>query len=315
MNKEMDSAPAPAARPSRSTLAPWLVVALLGHTAWGVYPVLGRYLQTVSHIPSMMLLTVGYLPLAIVFGVWAWPRYGKVFLGSRSLWVFALIVVIRSITNILAARYTLAIYVQLITLMTPFLIAFLSTLVLHEELPRGTYPAIVLSFLGSLLMMSSEVSSEGIRFGLTRSDWIGIGLALGSAIFLAFYMIAAGRTAQFAMPGLVILLFQSTVIMSGSALASLAVREDWSVWLHLSRSDWAAMLFYMGFIVVGANWLQITSLRHLGAPVVSSLMGWRLVSTLFVGILLLGEGLDSWLQVVGMLIVLATVTWYLWSRR
>lgn len=304
--------PAPTVKTATPPINPWLLVALLGHTAWGIYPVLGRYLQTVSNIPSMALLAVGYFPMAVVFAVWAWPRYGKVFRTTPALWVFAAIVVIRSITNLLAARYTLAIYVQLITLMTPFLIAWLSTLVLREELPRGTVAAMSLSLVGSLLMLSSEISGEGIRFALSTSDWIGIGLALASAVFLAFYMIAVGRTVRFDLPSSAVLLFQTTVIMVVSSLVSVVTREDWSVWLRLQPSDWTAMLTFIVLIVVGANWLQITSLRHLGAPAVSSLMGWRLLSTLFVGMALLGEGLGSWIQVVGMMIVLATVTWYLW---
>ncbi|MGL4650414.1 MAG: EamA family transporter, partial [Caldilineaceae bacterium] len=105
---------------------PWLLLALGAHTGWGIYPVLGRYLQTVSGLPSLSLLVVGYAPLAILFLVYTLPRHGRAIARSRALWVFALIVVARSITNILAARYTAALYVQLITLMTPFIVAFLS---------------------------------------------------------------------------------------------------------------------------------------------------------------------------------------------
>ena len=178
----------------RTRTWPWLLLALGAHTGWGIYPVLGRYLQTVSGLPSLSLLVVGYAPLAIIFLVHTLPRHGRTIARSRSLWVFALIVVARSITNILAARYTAALYVQLVTLMTPFIVAFLSTLVLRENLPRNTWLALILSSIGSLLMLSSDIGAEGIRFALTGSDWIGIGLALTSAVFLAFYMIAAGRT-------------------------------------------------------------------------------------------------------------------------
>ncbi len=57
------------------------------------------------------------------------PRIDKREFRSRSILVFALIVVLRSVTNIYAARFTLAIYVQLITLMTPFIVAGLSNLI------------------------------------------------------------------------------------------------------------------------------------------------------------------------------------------
>ncbi|MGL4651604.1 MAG: EamA family transporter, partial [Caldilineaceae bacterium] len=233
---------------------------------------------------------------------------------SRALWVFALIVVARSITNILAARYTAALYVQLITLMTPFIVAFLSTLVLRENLPRNTWLALILSSLGSLLMLSSEIGAEGVRFAISGSDWVGIALALTSAIFLAFYMIAAGRTARIELSGWSVLLFQSVVIMSVSLVLSLLIGEDWGRWRTIGRSDWAVMALYTLVVVAWANGMQIAALRKLGAPIVSSLMGWRLVSTLLLGMVLLGEGLSSLWQALGMLIVLATLTWYLTRR-
>ena len=79
--------------------------------------------------------------------------------------------------------------------------------------------------------------------------------------------------------------------------------------------DWTIFLSYVVLVVLGANGLQISSLRHFGAPFVSSLMGWRLVSTLLAGMLLLGEHLTSAWQAAGMILVLATVTWYLWQQR
>lgn len=323
-----DSAPPPAAAaapPVAPTLAatspfdaarswPWLLVALGAHTGWGIYPVLGRYLQTVSGLPSLSLLVVGYSPLALIFLVYTLPRHGRAIAQTRALWIFALVVVARSITNILASRFTPALYVQLVTLMTPFIVAFLSTLVLRENLPRNTWLALILSALGSLLMLSSEIGAAGVQFALTRSDWIGIGLALTSAIFLALYMIAAGRTARIELSGWTVLLFQSIMIMSVSLLLSLLTGEDWGRWQQIGGRDWAVMGLYTLVVVGWANGMQIAALRKLGAPLVSSLMGWRLVSTLAVGLLLLGEGLHSPWQAAGMAIVLATLTWYLTQR-
>jgi len=43
-------------------------------------------------------------------------------------------------------------------------------------------------------------------------------------------------------------------------------------------------------------------------------MAWRLVSALLFASLLLGERLSSWVQVLGAVIVLVTITWYLWQQ-
>jgi drug/metabolite transporter (DMT)-like permease len=44
------------------------------------------------------------------------------------------------------------------------------------------------------------------------------------------------------------------------------------------------------------------------------MMAWRLVSALFFAALLLGERLSSWIQLLGAVVVLVTITWYLWQQ-
>jgi drug/metabolite transporter (DMT)-like permease len=52
----------------------------------------------------------------------------------------------------------------------------------------------------------------------------------------------------------------------------------------------------------------------LGAPLVSSVMAWRLIATLALAAILLGERLDSWWQALGAVVVLITITGYLWRQ-
>lgn len=316
MNQPLPSAtPTVIAAAPRNDLWVWMLVSLGAHTAWGVYPVLGRYLQTVSHIPSMALLVVGYLPMVFVLALYVIPRHGWSLFAARGMWLFALVVVVRSITNILATRYTLAIYVQMITLLTPFLVALLNALFLHEPMPKYTLHATVLSFVGSVLMVGGNLGAAGLTFALRPTDWLGIGLASCSALFLAFYMLAVRNTVKVGTSGAVVLVFQSVAIFASALPISLLIGEDWGRWLHLGSTDWLVMAAYTVFVLFGANGLQIAALRHLGAATVSSIMGWRLVSTLILSLLLLGEQLTSAAQVLGMVIVLATVTWYLWQPR
>jgi drug/metabolite transporter (DMT)-like permease len=68
-------------------------------------------------------------------------------------------------------------------------------------------------------------------------------------------------------------------------------------------------------VLFGANTGQVGALQHLGAPMVSSLLAWRLVSALIFAALLLDERLTSLWQLLGALLVLITVTWYLHRQR
>jgi drug/metabolite transporter (DMT)-like permease len=291
-----------------------MFVALLAHTGWGAYPVLARYLQTVSVLPSMALLGLGNLFALLIFAPFVWRRVDARFLRSPVIWGFALVVVLRAITNLLAARFTLAIYVQLITLMTPLLVALLSAGLFRERLPAFTLPAIALSIGGTVLMMSGDL---GVTTGvaLTASDWLGIGMALASALCLAVYMILVPRTVKSAVPGETVLLVQLAGLTITTTIISVLIGEDWGRFTEIGASDWLVFAAFTLFVLLGANLGQIASLRHLGAPLVSSTMAWRLIATLALAALLLGERLQSLWQVLGAVIVLATITAYLWRQR
>lgn len=263
----------------------------------------------------MSVLVLGGIPMTVMLFVYVLPRYGWRIYAVPMLWSFGAVTVMRSITNILSQRFTLAIYVQLVGLLTPFLVVMLNRLILQERPPRHTVTAIVLSTFGALLMMSQGLGAGGLAFALSASDWLGIGLAFGSSLFLALYMILIRRTAQLQIPGEAVLVFQTVLIQASALAISLSIGENWGQWLTLDRIGWAVFAAYMLLVVIGANGLQIASIRHLGAPLVSSLMGWRLVSTLAAGMLLLGEHLTSPWQALGMIIVLVTVTWYLSGQQ
>lgn len=293
----------------------WMLLALLAHTGWGAYPVMARYLQTVSLIPSMALLSLANLIAITIYTPFVLRHLNIRHLRSRALWALAFIVVLRAITNLLAARYTHAIYVQLITLMTPLLVAVLSAGLFRQKLPPYTLPAIGLSLIGALLMMSGDLGAGKLSLVLSASDWLGIGLAVTSTFCLAFYMILVPRTVKDAVPGESVLLVQLTALMLATGVISLILGEDWGRYTTMGASDWVAFLAFMLFVQLGANLGQIASLRILGAPLVSSTMAWRLVSTLIMAALLLGEQLSSIWQGLGAVIVLTTITAYLWRQR
>lgn len=293
----------------------WIVAALGAHTGWGAYPVFARYLQTVSRLPSMSLLFAGNAVALIALSVVLLPRLDWRLFRTRVLWLFAGIVVMRAITNLLAARYTLAIYVQLITLMTPFVVALLSATVFRDRIPPYTGRAITLALVGSILMMSGDIGQAGVTLALTPDDWIGIGLAITSVLFLSLYMLVVRRTAQDNVPAVSVFFTQLITVTTVTLVTSLLIGEDWAQWQTLQLPDWLVFAGFSLGVLLGANVTQISAIRQLGAPMVSSLLAWRLVSALIVAGLLLNEQLTSIWQVTGAGIVLVTITWYLWQQR
>jgi len=200
-----------------------------------------------------------------------------------------------------------------ITLMTPFLVVLISATVLRERLPPYTGRAIVVATIGALLMMSGDLNQASL--GLTAQDWLGIGLAFVSSLTLALYMIIVRRSASHHIPGKSMLLVQLSAILLFSLLVSPILGEEWQRWLTLTPFDWLIFAAFSLGVLFGSNIGQVGALQHLGAPMVSSLLAWRLVSALVFAALLLDERLTSPWQLLGAFIVLITVTWYLRRQR
>jgi drug/metabolite transporter (DMT)-like permease len=105
------------------------------------------------------------------------------------------------------------------------------------------------------------------------------------------------------------------VLILTSAVLSVIFGEDWSSWQRANGFDWFLFFFFAIVVVLGANLTQINALRMLGAPLVSSMQAWRLIAALVTGGLLLGEWLTTPVQIFGIVLVILTVSWYLWRQR
>lgn len=293
----------------------WFGIALASQLGWGAYPVLLRYLQTVSHIPSLSLLAVGnFLVLILVLAV-RWRQIKWHVFRLPLLWLFGGLVILRGVTNLLATRFTLAIYAQLIYLLTPFIVALLSRLVLREQLPRHTFKALTLCLVGAVLMMGHDLGSLVGETAVSRNDWLGISLALASSFFLALYMLVTRRTTRHHASGDSLLIVHLTSLFLFSGITSIVIGENWQQWANLQLFDWAIFSLFALGVLLGANLLQLRAIQQLGAPLVSSMMATRLISALLFAGFLLNERLSSAWQLLGVGLVFVTLTWYLRQRE
>jgi drug/metabolite transporter (DMT)-like permease len=161
-----------------------LLAILAAHSGWAMYPVLNKAL--LAYLPPFTLLMVANgISLVVAFFA-VRSRLSRALFNDRALWIFALVTAARSITNILAIKYTLAIYVQLINLSTPFFAAWMGCLLLKEKIPPGTFRALAVSSLGAYLVISPN--PFGLQLPRGSTDLLGITLALLSSAFLGLYM-------------------------------------------------------------------------------------------------------------------------------
>ena len=280
---------------------------LAAHSGWAMYPVLNKVL--LAHLPPFTLLMVAN-GLALVVALFiSRSHLSCALFRNQALWVFALVTAARSITNILAIKYTLAIYVQLVNLSTPFYVAWMGRVLLKEKVPPYTLPALALSSLGAYLVISPD--PLGLQLPRGSTDLLGIALALVSSAFLGLYMTWARRmTTRDAHPMAVY--FQQTLTLAILYVClSLFSGEDWGLLLEQPSQVWLGIVALVLIVLVGAALLQIWALSVVNAALFSTLISWRLVVALIAAWLLLGERLVSAWQVGGSLLVIVTVTCYL----
>lgn len=158
-----------------------------------------------------------------------------------------------------------------------------------------------------MILGASKASGGAL---IPASNGIGIGIAALGGIMLAFYTLGVKMIgAKGASPEtLAILQFLSLGLFMGTG--SLAMGEDWSPWLRLAPSGILSFFaFVFGVLLLGTI-LQNNVLRHIEAAVYSTFQAWRLVATISMSWLILGEGISTLLQVMGALVVIGSVTFY-----
>ena len=295
-----------------SSTGAWILLGLLSHSAWGGYPVLARYLQNGHHIGTMSLATMTNSLAAVTALIFLGPKIRLKGLPLKEIVILAFIVVTRGLTNLYASKYTYATTVQLFSLLAPFVVAALSRWLYKEPLPRHTVAALLLSLAGSAVII---YSAEPAAKAGGASHSLGIILAAVSGLLLAFYLLfikeesKKGRSAE----TLAFVQFASLALCMGTG--SIATGESWKPWFSLAPSGIAAYLVFAFGVLLFGTVLQNKALRNLGAPTYSTLQASRLLSTIAYSWLLLGEGIDTFWQAMGTLLVMATITWYTLSQK
>ena len=295
----------------------YLALGVLGQLLWGSYPVMAK--RVLMEVPKFSLLLVS-TAASLGVGAWlvrreGWPSWRAVarFLGrEKALWGLAGFVVLRSVTNIYAIDMTRATWVQLVYLLTPFMVALLGHWLFGEAVPPYTYPALTLSTVGAVLVLVRDWSQVAAE--VSGRDAVGLGVAFASMLSLAMYFQMVRRSSlRSAGPGL-IMFQQSLAMVATYAVLTVAWGEDWGAWLRMAPGGWMAAAWVVLVVFVVGQVAQITAIGHAGATLITSLMPLRLVSALALGAWVLGEHLETPLQWVGAAVVLVTVSAYLWLQ-
>ncbi|MFY9224086.1 MAG: DMT family transporter, partial [Blastocatellia bacterium] len=133
-----------------------LFLGLSAHLIWGSYPVIAKKLLLV--LPPFALVAVGYTGVLLLMSPVLVKHSWTQSLKNRSAWLLMFVGAVRMVTNILSIQATRASYVQLINLLTPFVVAIVGRAFFREAIPPYTFSALTVSSLGSILVILREPS-------------------------------------------------------------------------------------------------------------------------------------------------------------
>ncbi len=288
-----------------------------GHLIFGAYPVFAK--RAIAEVPKFSLLFFSTF-VTLLAGLWLirrkdarpWSEILGVIFHSKTLWALVFFVIARSVTNIMAVDMTRATWIQLIYLLTPFMVAILGSLFFGEATPPYTYRALLLSSLGAVLVLIADWSD--VFAGFTPRDAWGLALAAFSMLMLATYFQMIRRSSRKQASSGMILFQQSLALATTYLILTLVTGEDWGQWQTASPSGlFYAISFIFGIQVLG-NIMQVSAVGGANPALITSVMPLRLIVTIALGWFLLNERLTTPWQWLGAGVVLVTISGYLWLQ-
>ncbi len=257
-----------------------------------------------------------------------WNR-GKSFLMHPAFYILLVSVVVRSLVRAPALDYTTAVFFQLVELQAPIVIAFVSVYVFKRgTLHKATIFVLVATLAGSLALIMGETTNhepgfhwspnfKNITSNFGLGHLIGISLAFVSAITLASKTLAIDYiTVNEHMR----LSCENMFIAEKLALAVVfmtlsLIFGDYSQFGTMGWKRWSVFLFTTFFNEFLGSFLSIYATAKLGSTTYGIMLPIRLLSTIFIAMIMLGEAINNFLEIVGIVVVAASLIVYMtWKR-
>jgi drug/metabolite transporter (DMT)-like permease len=183
-----------------------------------------------------------------------------------------------------------------ISFAAPFIVAVLAWPLLGERMTVGRIGAVVVAFLGVLVV---------IRPGSEVFQWAAL-LLLGSAFFYALYQILTRRVARTDSAE------TSTLYSPLLATAAMSLTLPFA-WVPVASWGDAALLGSLGILGGTAHYFVARAMAYAQANVIAPFGYWQLVASVAVGYLISGYLPDA-LTWIGAGIIVCAGIWIAWSE-
>ncbi|HSW21659.1 MAG TPA: DMT family transporter [Burkholderiaceae bacterium] len=264
------------------------------------------YRYGVDAVTLIMLRMLFALPMFLVLAWWA--GRGKPRLSARDAWVVSALgffgYYLASFLDFAGLRYVTASLERLVLYLNPTLVLLLAWLIYRRRVTLRQLSAMAVSYVGIALVFGHEMTLDEPDTGL------GAALVFGSAVSYALYLVISSeevkRIGSLRLTGL------------ASSVACVLCIVQFLLLRPLSAADVATPVLWLSLLnavvcTVAPIMMVMMAIERIGAPMTAQTGMVGPLSTISMGVLILGEPFTGW-TVVGTVFVLAGI-WMLARSR
>ena len=264
------------------------------------------YRHGVDAITLLMLRMLLALPLFVLMAWWAGRGQPALTLRDKAM-VLALGFCgyyLASFLDFAGLQYISASLERLILYLNPTLVLLLSIVLFKRRARAGQWLALAVSYSGVLLVFGHELSFAG------ANTVLGVLLVFGSAVIYAVYLVYSGQEVQ----------RLGAVRLTGlaSSVACVFCILQFLLLRPLAAADVGATVLWLSVLnamvcTVAPVLMVMMAIERIGAPLTAQAGMIGPLSTVAMGVLILGEPMNAWIM-AGTALVLAGV-WLLAKTR
>lgn len=220
-----------------------------------------------------------------------WLERGKIFfLGFLGYFLSSYI-------DFLGLQYISVGLERIVLYLTPTIVLLISYFALNKSISRMQWYALVVGYLGVLVVFIQDASSTGIH------AWLGMLLVFGSACSYAVYMIGSGEMVKrIGSVRLVVLASTASAVLS---LIQSSLYNPTAIAEQIAQVYWLSLLNASLCTVIPMLLIMI-AINRIGSPLVAQAGILGPVSTIFLGYFILSEPITG-MQIAGMALVIAAM--------
>jgi drug/metabolite transporter (DMT)-like permease len=186
---------------------------------------------------------------------------------------------------------------RIVLYLTPTIVLLISYFVLKKSISRLQWYALIVGYLGVIIVFIQDASSTGIL------AWLGMILVFLSACLYAIYMICAGEMVK-RIGSIRLVVYASSASTLFSVLQSL-IYNPTAIFEQLPQIYWISLVNASVCTVIPMLMIML-AIHRIGSPLVAQAGILGPISTIFMGYIFLAEPI-TWIQISGMSLVMAAM--------